>query len=303
MSPTRVEDARLGSFLQRDALERQGTRTVPSTCNPMAAVDPSGLLECNCKGQCGCLKYSEHLINRHVNKLIAKAKKQKDPGAFLLKELSSEETHKMLWVIRLSYTRVMKWIRDNFPEDRIKKSGKSWMADCIYVCNVTQAESPTIEIELKPGFCIGTDKVGHFFDVGHILWDISSQFSKEHALRFSEWTELLYEPPRGLLKDETKEEKIYEWLTTGQFKKTDPATGEQVVIDVAEWEGKWGGRTMKLPVNMVGPLPVFKRVQVVATSWADDAANKAGREFWKAFYGGALEEFRLCDYVDHSWVE
>ena len=59
------------------------------------------------------------------------------------------------------------------------------------------------------GQCVGTDKVGHFFEEGLIYHGINTTHGEAYAIAFGYWTEGLMPP--GI------DQAIWTWLTTGTF--------------------------------------------------------------------------------------
>jgi hypothetical protein len=158
-------------------------------------------------------------------------------------------------------------------------------ADCIWV-------------KCKHGtYCIGTDKIGHFFEVGGLLAEIAAAKNRAYAEAFGRWTEGLYTPPDKYSPAE--EWEIYNWLQKESFLFL---YGHRGRIKLKAYERKWGGFEIGVSFGpyrfaLLGGLP----------SPADQAANIAGMRFWDRFFLALVNEesfsFDICDYVTRDWVE
>lgn len=130
------------------------------------------------------------------------------------------------------------------------------------------------------GECVGTDKVGHFFEEGSIYQQIErDKGDKKYALGWGEWVE-------------------------GR-KPTDP--------DVLKWLReasltiRWSGGTMK-DYRLSKMFGVFgDRHAENPVGLADLEANAAGLSFWNTFFPSdgneVTKKFNICDYVTDKWDE
>jgi hypothetical protein len=145
-----------------------------------------------------------------------------------------------------------------------------------------------LKLECSHGkYCIGSDKIGHFLELGYMLFQVAMEFyydrGWERAEAFSRWTE-------GFA---IEDKELREWLE----KKSFDFFGHKE-RRLRNYRERWGD------------LGILQR------SAADLAANRQGMRFWfdlrKALRNGKIAGnvrdpgdywFDICDYVDKQWEE
>jgi hypothetical protein len=149
------------------------------------------------------------------------------------------------------------------------------------------------------GQCIGTDKLGHFFEEGLAYYDIAKAKNDAYAIAWGYWTE-------GTMDPETTG-KIYQWLIKGQT--TFNFAGK--IITVKNWDlyaSAGDSATFDTIALLKKIFPTFGAGVALdpngTTSMADIAANEAGLQFWKdtfaLYYPGGMN-FNICNYVNAKW--
>ena len=143
-------------------------------------------------------------------------------------------------------------------------------------------------------YTIGTDKIGHFFQQGHMLYEISvaplgptGLEGPAYAKGFAQYTEGLPISPAV--------PGCQEWLNHGSFAFFGLFDNE--AIKLSSLRERWGGRVVPRAV----PQPW--RAQ---RSEADVAANLSGMRFWSDLMRGKFTQsggFDICDYINRAWVE
>ena len=255
----RTFGAFLQSFLARDPLRYvDGPNTYHSPFIPKGA-DPFGLLECDCKpSDCAGLPPINSAINDHVNDSISNGLAPRDGmcngwgslcrvrdgiasdnGAAVASQTQIE-----IYLQNLGRTQPNTFL----PFSRIPSAG-CMTIDCFGVRK-----------------CIGTDKMGHMFQQGFMLFQLYQDAGLEAALAFSHFTEGL--PVRG---DQLN------WLNSDNFDFY--GFDENRLL---QYRGIWGG----------GPI---------AASPQDHDANVSGMVFYNDLYNnmsrGRPTNFNICDYV------
>ena len=189
-----------------------------------------------------------------------------------------------------------------YIEDKIKKAKSTSTA-----CGTGRREKgfPTADcmrIECSLGtYCIGSDKIGHFFQQGYMYWEIAKHFGassgRDYAISFGWWTEGLPLAPATPY--------ITTWLETRSFPFRHFSEHR-----LSKYEQKWGG---------------WVAIGVKAQrSWPDTHANVAGMEFYEnsnmygllksleylhryryatAYPGPVQHSFDICNYISASWIE
>jgi hypothetical protein len=156
------------------------------------------------------------------------------------------------------------------------------------------------------GECIGTDKLGHFFEEGLLYSDISEQFAGNPAVDGDRIGEALGYLLEGL-------DPIAEGLQLNQAERdvlrdTDFAlnfAGKNTTVSGSGSFGNFRDRDAVLPPNAEGGQG--------GADPMDLAANAAGRDFWNdlkksekldiktGFRCNVQGPFDICDYVDEKW--
>lgn len=129
--------------------------------------------------------------------------------------------------------------------------------------------------------CVGTDKIGHFFEEGLIYYDIAYTHKKgvDLAKKFGLWTE-------GMAINH---------LTADEF---DFLERPNITVN-------HGGKQTKLPgfFSLYGLLGDWGFDKNGDSSPADIAANESGLSFWETIMAsnGSPGSFDICKYVNDSW--
>ena len=163
------------------------------------------------------------------------------------------------------------------------KDGNIYGNRCL--CDNSPTESaPSIMV---CGVCIGTDKLGHFFEEGLGYFDIATNWNDDYAIAWGYWTEGLLAPN---LTAET-----FSWLKHGRipyFNFAGTIVRDRKNVDY------WAQATDVLPVT--GAL----LDKYGGSSPSDLAANEKGLQFYKALFSGdtdKAQKFNICDWVDSKW--
>ncbi|MBI9019438.1 MAG: hypothetical protein JEZ07_19490, partial [Phycisphaerae bacterium] len=281
-SRNRMLDYETGRWLSHDPLGTVGGLNLYGYIRGrvIATSDPYGLLECDCSEKdCKGLKPINDNLNEEVNdRLKWKNGSNKCPYCavdVLGRELPHDHSNGM--------EAIQGWIQDQ-EDFRTSKGnylpvgGYKW-ASCISMkCHGKKT-------------CIGADKIGHFMQLGFMMWEIKKEKDELYARLFSLLTE-------GITKDDTPDgyvpgaiysmeylEALNEWLEDGEFDfNLYPDS------DIEDFHNIWGGR--------LG----------LESSVGDAWANMYGMKFWDAYadwfdelqQGPMPDEFKfdICDYID-----
>ena len=277
-----------------------------TSSSPVLRIDRSGLVDCYCKGQCTFKKGAaggQHLVNKMVLNAMINAYRRL---GILCCPLSPQQE-----------TDLAKEIRDSLGSDSPNSYADHWLFD-VPVITIEQRlhdqgesygivrgpikqylGSDYITADCMPitcggkNLCIGTDKIGHFFQQGYMGYELTQSRWVDAEIRaFFEWTEGL-----PLSTDGTPGgDEIRKWLENGGFPFY--RFDEQ---SLSEYEGKWGQ---------------------IQRSHADVEANLAGTRFYSSNVGKfckcimsfargerpnpdnpADNCFDICDYITPSWEE
>jgi len=142
-------------------------------------------------------------------------------------------------------------------------------------------------------YCIGSDKIGLFFQQGYMLYEIATTqgYGKAYAEAFNKYTEgLLPRAARRLMTAEDDGQAIVEWLENGSF--TFYGFTE---TSCPAYDNKWGGRVGTIVPRLAQP------------SKPDNEANRKGMAFYKKLVAGRIDgttaPFDICDWVNSKWEE
>ena len=348
-SPTRLEVPKYGMFLGRDPKNGLAGDTKYADGDPVSKVDPDGMLECTCKGQCKELPAVNSQLNRHIQReldfnfartseayapISDKVSREKEIRAELWGVTPGTAKHrklrKELYDLRMSMRAVRVRNRDKQKRELYRRLGDE--ASSKVIASKTKIEAwlygenaglpakyrrksslpkqfstgyaPCIYVTCPHGkYCIGTDKIGHFFQQGGMLAEIRELLGESYAKAFGEWSEGLYTPPETGASAEAR--KIYKWLTTGMFTFRWAIPHKRVAV--SKYRNRWGGFAyyLMVPGAEGSALPVYSIG--AARSKADMAANMAGMRFWRKFereiWDNTWWRFDICKWVDKTWVE
>jgi len=192
---------------------------------PTQLFDPMGLRECrcDCKGLMPINKEVNAIINKRLAGLIAgTSKKPLDQSIF---DAFGTDVAGTGWAPATQIEEMISDLqRSKDGASKVNEGGSFYgtpfqKADCFLIaCNGTR-------------ICVGTDKLGHFFQQGHMLyevdrywdekgWDgrgVSSKSAMEYAYGFSLWIEGLWGAGRFLQSRPNKRDSIERWLWYGEF--------------------------------------------------------------------------------------
>ena len=234
--------------------------------NPVERIDVMGLLEADCGPGC-CKGQSDYKdgVNSIINDVVNNANIVSDIWRGLAIDQTAFDTiieNKLYQLIERATSPILK------------------TAPCMKLC----------------GFCVGTDKIGHMFQQGRLLYAIKRQMKDEwYAHAFSRWTEGLPlehfdQKYKDWLKEETFNFYFDGWSPTRLFGDVERETRYGYVVKLSLLREKWGKRWY------------------LEASRADHQANLAGMRLWEVLNelekAGGLEEanINICDYVDEIFV-
>jgi len=221
-------------------------------------------------------------LNKRINQVLA-AEASGKPGLRMLTDVVRNKNGAFTsqW-----QTMIETWLDNNLEELVEKVTTGALKAPCIKVMCSGRSH------------CVGTDKIGHFFQQGHMIYQISSTMGNLRAIAFSKWSE-------GLMTDDDLENLLpaedREWLTeTGSV----DFTAWPYESKIPAFKEKWGG------------IPIAG-IDFAERSTADHAANLAGSSFWSKYYkgnyhppggpfpfhGGKGNKFDICDFVAKEWED
>jgi len=289
---------------------------------PLDRIDPSGLLDCYCNGLCefprsgiGFESTVNQIVNHELSLIMQRIFAVRSPELCKCPlpddpDDSNSPAHQFRLAIRtllgsdvpnpyartdifaLPVTRIEQRLHKftTTPGQIVPGPKKSYAgfqydtADCMSItCGGKRR-------------CIGSDKIGHFFQQGYMGYELGREGLGDWALGFFQLTEdLPISPTPGKqLKVDGSYMHFHEWKNFSRFRFFGFGNRR-----IRSWRGEWG--------------PVQK-------SGADVAANMAGMRFyWNApnlcecalwlAKGEAgppppdIKCFDICDYIDDSWVE
>ncbi|MEM6470525.1 MAG: RHS repeat-associated core domain-containing protein [Planctomycetota bacterium] len=267
----RMYDPVAGRFYGRDPIAFSGSRWglyefVSGV--PTRGIDPSGLLACLCQCHPG-QPAANHQINQIVNDTID-GMQGRPVRNHLVDELITGTPF------------------ETNAEIKIKESSGMWLQECEDSASVMIVQCGTDR------FCIGTDKIGHFFEEGLAYYDIAVTHGHglEYAIGWGEWTEGLV--PNGM------DPKMWGFLVDQVGEITFDMAGGQIQLPGGsffpqlDWFGYFGdyGLGDKLIDPNGGASP------------ADLAANLAGYYFWDRILNspeGRPPRFEICDFIHPGW--
>lgn len=149
---------------------------------------------------------------------------------------------------------------------------------------ITMHSVPSIKVG---GHCIGTDKLGHFFEEGLIYYDIAQQKDERHAIAWGYWSEGIAPPDWDA--------DIYNWLMTGEIKRN--FCGRIMTTQNKRTWGQFGDQMTNGLRNVIFD-------PAGAASPADLAANHAGYRFFKDLATVDLSKgfkFDIKNYISKDW--
>ena len=216
----------LGRWVSRDPIGYGDDMTLYGygASSPMAWIDPSGLRESPCGPGC-CPGQDDKANTDKVNRLIKDHLERglragmASPGSWSAAGYLAADADRRLGADTNMEMALYKALNTGTPGILTDTFAK-----CIQIC----------------GVCIGTDKLGHMFQQGQVLYgikrDMMRQGMKEgvaekYAAAFSEWTEGLYDPG-NYSKDVDK------WLTTGRLPV---AYTHYDLRPISEYRNRYGG--------------------------------------------------------------
>jgi RHS repeat-associated protein len=279
-------------FLNSQPISREGESNLYGyiRSRPIQLVDPSGWLEACCEGRCGGLANFRPTLNAHINGLInAAIAAAATPGTNARSVLWGwTALDAAVWAdtgygLAIPTTAIENWIHTQVGRGAVKAGLKKQFgpirgrltdtADCMnIVCNGRAS-------------CVGSDKIGHFFQQGHMGFEIAKKKGGKYATAFFHWTEGIY----NIIESQAFSDQL-RWLQTEKFE-----FHHFGVVDLETYQEEWGGN--------VAPGTH------VARSQADVWANYHGMKFWEAFdngvFGPGKKTFDICDYLNKlgSWIE
>ncbi len=304
----------LGKFQTRDRLGYIDGMNLYTAYFAPNGIDPTGLRECDCKNKNGCkgLKDARQKLNKFVNKKIqfAKSNYKSTLMAVIHDSDDYESPLDLFWdmvaeddptqfvlpfgFIPLASTHIENEIIFNWS-DEYRKSNyhRKGKADCIKITCPYRTQ-----FAFTRSYCIGTDKIGHFFQQGHQGYEIwkeaglDSDAAKVLGKGYLDWTEGLYKPTK-------QNEHITNWLKKGYF--TFKVYGDKP-FKLSKDERRYGDIRQPIPL-----YPWFSiDIQIAVASPQDQQANFRGMDWWKKYHNNWNNpdfKFDICDHVSDKWVE
>jgi RHS repeat-associated protein len=255
---------KIGRWLNRDPIGEAGGigLYVLARNDPTDYVDVLGLTACPCACQPG-MKDLKDDLNQYVNAIIEAT----EGDSNLMFELLVTSLNIRKARLR-NLTAIEDWFYDNHRAsmtgvyDDVRRYA---LAPCLRLC----------------GKCIGTDKIGHFFEEGRMYKDVADRMGcKCFATGLGEWLE-------GLVPDDPV---VLAWIKAGYIDLNLSAGSIRGVV-IHDLFGAFGDKA-KLSANS---QPV---------GHADLAANLAGFDFWNDLSKeGKKLRFDICKYVTSAWDE
>jgi RHS repeat-associated protein len=318
LSQKRLYKADIGRFLQRDVVGGLGGGYDYCHNNPVDSVDPTGLLDCQCRGRCNSLEPMNEMLNKYINDVLdeqawvgvraaqeleniigeSKLSTRQIFAEIAMRNVYNHLAAEVSWLSHPFWSKsaIEAWIY-KVPSDYQSNSGKRYKAQPYAQC---------IGITCSKGtYCIGSDKIGHFFQQGSMLQEIMRAKGKAYAEAFGNWTEGLFAAPDPhspffSKEDLAKFREIDKWLREEKFTFS---RGDWGTIKLSKYRNKWG--------NFEGPntdlgglhLAMFGAV----ASKADVQSNLEGMRFWQkledSVFWNKTFNFDICDYVSAEWEE
>ncbi len=291
----RYYDSGLGRFLSRDPIGfRSGDVNFYAYVRNRApnASDALGFRDCYCKNKCGNLVSSTNLINDYINNIIELARR----AAVARGRLDVQKWRLTLWerfakdvpnTGRAPMSGIENWVHGwldlgEFGANRVVQGQLKYQSSTL---NVQFADC--VKIECSHGvYCLGTDKLGHFFQQGHMLYEVAVRKGRKWAEYFGEWTEGLFTRTDPDPAEAEERVTAHQWLQKGQMNPPFHGHASSHLFDYFE---KWGGSLGKV-------APFAQR------SRPDLQANLGGMKFFLNF-GPRMAKFDICNYVDADWEE
>ena len=251
----RYYDPEIGRYVSRDPIGFLGRDVnfygyVGS--NPTNVFDMLGLAACRCT--CDTIRQdSKDEINDYINQIVQGGKGQ-------LKAVFNELVPATYYKFQ---TAIEEWLYRNLKDiTEVGDFERLGFAPCMRLC----------------GHCVGTDKIGHFFEEGWIYREIlQATGEQKYAIGYGEWLE-------GLV---SKDPVVLEWIKTTTM--------------TLEWAGGRGETPLAGTFGNAGDYHADPSLPV---GMADLAANLAGLAFGEALgKHGAQLTFNICDYVKADWDE
>jgi RHS repeat-associated protein len=230
-------------------------------------IDPLGLADCYCpREKCKTLSPINKEIDDAVNAAIAAAANkytrfdhQYEFGGLIRDALADETTG---------------------LEAALMRSKNSVMGEGSFLERFGQARC----MKVKCGgawYCVGSDKIGHMFDTGYIMFEFSEVLNWEKAVAWSLWTESLYDP-----ESPNANAAVTKWLKS----KMRYDLRHHGKYPMRNWKGIYGIGQQSMP---------------------DHLANIGGAEFYYEMLSAAhrvrdsteLPAFDICRFVTKHWEE
>jgi RHS repeat-associated protein len=256
---------------------------------PVDATDPFGLIECNCPPeQCAGLNPINDLLNDHINSLIKEAFRLGPPVNHILYDLTAVDAP-LLERLPMGYI-----LPVSVVELWIDQLGSDYVAAPVAPFLTRWFHAPCLKVTCEGrNYCIGADKIGHFFQQGHLLYELLQRLMEQNPRLerdmlipivevVNAWTEgFSYGVGDKRIMDFLKPLRLISFYKMGFIKPSD-------------WYEKWGG--VGLPNCFLGLC--------AARSTADLAANMAGLTFWLQVMADPRQfDFDICRYMNPKWVE
>jgi RHS repeat-associated protein len=251
--------------------------------NPRVKTDPTGLKECYCTlAECLELDPINNALNAEINRQIQAAVSTTELlTEFDLFNRLARDVPKTV----PPETWIEDWIRDkqrkycrNPPNPPISAIRRPYYAACI-----------RIDCGFLP-YCVGTDKIGHFFQQGHMLYELMNALGKR-------------KPP---LEGWDIVRIVKEWSAATEGFPLDPKTAD--ILRELSWL-KFYGMPSNNPfyyLNIWGGLYINLVVASITTarSLPDLAANLKGLNFWQQVLANPRGfKFDICNFISRDWLE
>ncbi|MFO0859702.1 MAG: RHS repeat-associated core domain-containing protein [Phycisphaerales bacterium] len=264
----RYYNASTGRWVNRDPIEERGGANCYAMVrnNPVYSIDILGLMPaaCPCKNNQKDLKKE---INAYINDSLKTAKTPAAVRAAIEKSLIGGGGGLV--------TGIENWLNTQIAGKVLEGT------QCRCPVKMFVPAAPSIKL---CGKCVGTDRVGHFFEEGLIYFDISVTLGKgdKYAKAWGDLSEGLV--PSGM------DGAMWDWFNETNF------------------EYNFAGTPIKAKASQIWTLFGDEIAGQVldpngAASPADLAANSAGMEFWKQIMKGTLTPggIDICDFVNDEW--
>ena len=272
----RMYDPVAGRFCGRDPIQFYGSRwNLYKLAKGRATVwlDPTGLLPCTCTCDPG-----QAPANNNINNIVND----------VLRNVRGRPIRNVL---------VNDLVTGGPFETGIEEDIRSQMnSGDAPVKNCGGGTAPVMVLQCgSDRFCVGTDKIGHFFEEGLAYYDIAVTHGHglDYAIGWGEWTEGLV--PNGM--DANMWEFLHNQVGQIAFDMAGgptPRPGGSTVFPAGDWFGYFGDTG--LFGNALDPNG--------SASPADLAANLSGYYFWERFLSspeGRPPQFDICDFAHPGW--